>query len=78
LAYTRGLARAARQAGVVLHEDAPVRGLRRDGALWRLATAQGEVAANKIVLGPDGYADPLIRGLAQTLICVQSAIVATE
>ncbi|MFX8868079.1 FAD-dependent oxidoreductase, partial [Acinetobacter baumannii] len=39
LAYTRGLARAAKQAGATLHEAAAVRGIRRDGTLWRLATA---------------------------------------
>lgn len=78
LAYTRGLARAAKQAGATLHEAAAVRGIRRDGTLWRLATAHGDVSAKTVILGPDGYADPLVRGLAQTLICVQSAIVATE
>ncbi len=77
LAYARGLARAAQGAGAKLHEGAQVASLRRDGDIWRVTTAQGELRARRVVVAQNAYADGLAPGLAQTLICVQSAIVAT-
>ena len=43
-----------------------------------MATTQGDVRARRVIVGPDGYADALVPGLAQSLICVQSALIATE
>jgi glycine/D-amino acid oxidase-like deaminating enzyme len=78
LSYTRGLARAAQHAGAKLHEGVRVDALMRDGTIWRLATSAGEIRARNVIVGQDGYADGLISGLAESLICVQSAQVATE
>jgi glycine/D-amino acid oxidase-like deaminating enzyme len=78
LSYTRGLARAAQRAGAKLYEGVRVNALTRDGDLWRLATSAGEIRARSVIVGQDGYADGLIPGLAESLICVQSAQVATE
>jgi glycine/D-amino acid oxidase-like deaminating enzyme len=78
LSYTRGLARAAQHAGAKLYEGARVMTLSRDGDLWRIATSAGEIRARDVIVGQDGYTDGLIPGLAESLICVQSAQVATE
>jgi sarcosine oxidase len=78
LSYTRGLARAAQRAGAKLYEGVRVTTLTREADLWRLATSAGEIRARSVIVGQDGYADGLIPGLAESLICVQSAQVATE
>jgi sarcosine oxidase len=78
LSYVRGLARAAKAAGAKLHEGVTATGIARDGERWRIATSRGEIRARHVIVGQDGYADTLVDGLAQTLICVQSAQVATE
>ncbi len=49
LAYTRGLARAARAAGATLHEGSPVTGLQRHGSGWRLHTPGGRLRADNIL-----------------------------
>lgn len=78
LSYIHGLARAAQARGAKLHEGTIATGLLRDGDGWRIATSQGEIHAKHVIVGQDGYADGLVPGLARTLICVQSAQVATE
>lgn len=78
LDYARGLARTARAAGATLHEGTTATRIARDGNAWRIATSGGTLAAKAVIVGQDGYADSLVPGLGQTLICVQSAQVATE
>lgn len=78
LAYARGLARAAQSGGAKLHEGTRVAGLSRAVGGWRLTTSKGDVHARHVIVGQDGYSDGLIPGLARSLICVQSAQVATE
>jgi glycine/D-amino acid oxidase-like deaminating enzyme len=52
--------------------------LSREADLWRIATSAGEIRARDVIVGQDGYADGLIPDLAESLICLQSAQVATE
>jgi len=78
LSYARGLARAAQQAGAKIYEGTRVSALSRESETWRLATSAGEIYARDVIVGQDGYADGLIPGLSESLICVQSAQVATE
>jgi len=49
LAYTRGLARAAVGAGVVLHEASPVLRAERQGGVWRLHTDRGVLVADTVL-----------------------------
>ena len=77
LAYVRGLASGAQRSGARIHEGVSVTSLRRSGDLWHVATTAGEIRAKHVVIGQDGYADGLVTGLAETLICVQSALLAT-
>ena len=55
-----GLARAAASQGARLYEAVEVTGIDREGGGWRVATAQGEIIANRVVLACNGY----LRGLA--------------
>lgn len=76
--FALGLAAAAAQAGAVLHGDAPVRGLARDGNTWTLALANGRVRARSVVLATDAYTGSLHPPLARTMLGVSSAQAATE
>jgi len=78
LAYVRGLARAASARGVKIRQRMPVTGLRREAGSWRVSTAAGEVTAGKVIVSTDAYTDALLPGLAQTLLPVQSALIATD
>ncbi|MFP3545137.1 FAD-binding oxidoreductase [Rhizobium sp. SIMBA_035] len=55
LAYARGLARAAVQAGVSLHTVSPVIATERQGAKWVVRTEQGTVTADWIIVATDAY-----------------------
>jgi glycine/D-amino acid oxidase-like deaminating enzyme len=54
-----------------------VRGLRRDGATWEVATPGGTVRAERVILAANGYTDDLWPGLRRTVVPVYSAIVAS-
>lgn len=77
LSFVRGLAKAAQRAGARLHEGTKATSLARANGRWRLTTPAGAVEARHVIVGQDGYADGLIQGLARSLICVQSAQIAT-
>lgn len=77
LDYARGLARAAIQAGAVVHGDTRVTGLQRADGVWQVATPTGTVRAASVVLGTNGYTDDLLPDLRQSVVPVFSAIAAT-
>jgi sarcosine oxidase len=83
LSYVRGLARAAEQAGVRIHEHSPARTPRREGNAWAVSTPSGSVRASQVIIGTNGYTD--LAGaegpwpaLARTVIPVHSYIAATR
>jgi sarcosine oxidase len=78
LSYTRGLARAAREAGAAVHENSPVEFLEQNGDGWRIRTARGTVRARSVIVGTDAYSTPLVAGLPEAMLLVQSAQIATE
>ena len=55
LAYARGLARAALDAGAVIRTQSAVRAAERAGGGWRVATDRGSVTADWIVVATDAY-----------------------
>ncbi len=77
LSYARGLARAALAQGARVHGDSPATALSREGTGWRVATPQGEVRAEAIVLATNGYTDGLWPGLARSVVPVFSSIAAS-
>lgn len=63
LNYVLGIARAAASHGARLHEGVEVEKIERTGGGWRIATTQGEVSAQRVVLACNGY----MRGLSSTV-----------
>ncbi|HEX9478396.1 MAG TPA: FAD-binding oxidoreductase [Methylomirabilota bacterium] len=83
LSYTRGLARAAQQAGARIHERSMAGTPQRGGGQWVVSTPTGSVRADKVIIGTNGYTD--LAGaqgpwpkLARTVIPVYSYIAATR
>ncbi len=78
LALVMELARIAGENGTLICEDDPVSSLRRTGGLWHASTRSGAaVAAKKVVVATNAYADGLVPGLRESLVPLHSFQVAT-
>ena len=77
LSYVRGLAAAAQRAGAVINIDSPAVALTRQGAKWRVATPQGAVDADQVLIATNGYTDGLWPGLERTVVPMVSFQAAT-
>jgi glycine/D-amino acid oxidase-like deaminating enzyme len=77
LDYARGLARAAMQAGALVHGGTRALALERSGGHWRLETTSGAVTADSVVLAGNGYTDDLWPGLRRSIVPLFSSIAAT-
>jgi gamma-glutamylputrescine oxidase len=77
LKYTRGLARAAENAGVVIFENSPVQAY-EDGAAVRVHSTQGTVRCANLVLCCNAYVGALAPTLARRILGVGTYIIATE
>ncbi len=82
LAYVRGLARAAIEAGATVHTESPVTSIERQGTAWRVRTARGVVIADKVVIATHAYGDTFSASLwpklMQTVFPVRSHQMATQ
>jgi glycine/D-amino acid oxidase-like deaminating enzyme len=78
LAFVRGLARAAQQAGAAIHGGSLARGLEVAPGAWRVDTQAGSVTARSVILATNAYTDDLWPGLKRTVLAVQSYQVATR
>ncbi|CAG9261870.1 gamma-glutamylputrescine oxidase [Burkholderia diffusa] len=78
LNYTLGLARAARAAGVTIHEDTPALALERAAPHHRVRCARGHVDARYVVLAGNAYLGRLAPSLARKIIPVATYLIATE
>jgi len=77
LKYTRGIARAAENAGAVIFENSQV--LRyQDGAEVRVHTAQGTVRCANLVLCCNAYIGAVAPALARRILGVGTYIIATQ
>ena len=77
LSFTRGLARAAIQAGAAVHGLTRVSGLATAGSSWTLTTDRGAVTARHVVLATNGYTDDLWPRLRRTIVPLFGAIAAS-
>jgi glycine/D-amino acid oxidase-like deaminating enzyme len=59
LAYARGLARAALDAGAQIYTETPLRSAERKGDLWKLAAGGGTITAKSIIVATNAYGDML-------------------
>lgn len=78
MSYVRGLAAAAHRAGASIYVRSPATLLRRTNNAWTLATPNGEVVADKVLIGTNGYTDGLWPGLARTVVPMMSFQAATK
>jgi glycine/D-amino acid oxidase-like deaminating enzyme len=78
LAYARGLALAAQNAGANLFGLSPALEIERKSDKWRIKTPSGNVTAKQVLLCTNAYTDRLCSRVARSLIPVTSYQVATE
>ena len=76
LDYARGLARAAAEAGVDIHEGSPVTGLAA-GAPCKVRAGPHTVTADAVVLACNGYLDALDPGCGKRVMPINNFILAT-
>ena len=76
-AFSLGLARAATEQGVTVHEHTPARRLSREGGRWRVDTSHGVVRAARVAVATAAYTGDLWPGLRRTIIPVTSYQAAT-
>jgi glycine/D-amino acid oxidase-like deaminating enzyme len=70
-------------AGARIYGETPATDLRKENSRWRIATANGVVLANAVLVCTNAYTDeagtrPLVPGLARSIVSLQSYMVATQ
>jgi sarcosine oxidase len=80
LAYVRGLARAALEAGAQIHTETPLVGLTRTvGGLWDIATPSGTITARKVGLTTNAYSSAAIPDrMRKSIVPMTSYAIASE
>lgn len=78
LKYAQGLARALDAGGVRVHENSRVATITKEGAHWRVRTAQGEVRARDVVICCGGYIEKLYPRLAGAILPIATYVMVTE
>jgi glycine/D-amino acid oxidase-like deaminating enzyme len=78
--YVYGLARSAACAGAMLCEQTQVQDIsRRPGQdRFRLATSQGELSANAVLIATNGYTESLVPELRRRVFPIGSYMITTE
>lgn len=77
LAYARGLAAAAQQAGARICGRSPAVRLQRVGAAWRVESRRGAVRTRTVLVCTNAYGNGLVPGLDRALLPVVSVQVAS-
>jgi gamma-glutamylputrescine oxidase len=78
LNYAIGLAGAAAEQGVRLHENTDVWRLRREGQHWLVSTPQGELQAEQVVLACGGYLAGLRKQIDRAVLPIATYVMVTE
>ncbi|GAB4365280.1 MAG: FAD-binding oxidoreductase [Kiloniellaceae bacterium] len=78
LNYVLGLARAARDAGAVIHEMTPAQRITRKDGKPCVRTATGDVCADFLVLACNGHLGGLEPRIAAKIMPINNYIIATE
>lgn len=78
LSYVRGLARAAIDAGAIVHTQSPVNDLRQSGDSWVLQVGASTIKTDQVIVSTNGYTDDLCGGLKKSIVPIVSIQAATE
>ena len=78
LGYARGLARAALDEGVRIFSRSPVLAIKREDMRWRVETARGAVAADRVVIGTGAYSTDIWPALRQSFSIISFYFVASQ
>jgi gamma-glutamylputrescine oxidase len=78
LNYAIGLAAAAAEQGVRIHENSDVWRLRKERNHWLISTPQGEVQAEHVVLACGGYLAGLRRQIDRSVLPIATYVMVTE
>lgn len=78
LAYARGLARAAREAGAQLHEHSPVIAAECHAGQWVLRTDGGKLRTRRLIVATNAYHRPMAQTHLPEMPVVQFFQIATE
>lgn len=78
LDYTRGLARAAINAGAAIHAASPATAVERAAGTWRVTTPTGAVEADSVILATNAYSGDLWPGLARSVVPLRLLQAATK
>lgn len=76
--YHRGLLEACRRAGVTLIAECPATNIARHSPGFTVSTTRGDIAADAVFVGTNGYTGDLEPWLRRRLIPLGSYIIATE
>lgn len=76
--FHTGLLRVARAAGVTVAGRTPVLGVRREAAVFTVATPLGDVAARDVLVTTNGYSPRALGGVARRVVAMPSFLIATE
>ena len=78
LAYCRGLASAAVNAGATVHAQSPVTAIEREGDGWRLRTPTGALSASTVIMATNAFRHGLWPGIDQAFVPVRAMGIATD
>jgi glycine/D-amino acid oxidase-like deaminating enzyme len=78
VAYAQTLAKAAKAAGVQIHEQTPVTSVEAVSGSWRVTAATGSVQANHVLLCTNAFEEGAAEQLGRTIIPLQVYQIATE
>jgi glycine/D-amino acid oxidase-like deaminating enzyme len=75
--FHAGMLRLALSAGVKVHGETAILGIRTEREGYEVATARGTVRAGHVIVGTNGYTDAADRWLRQRMVPLRSRIIAT-
>lgn len=78
LSYVRGLARAAAQAGAILHEQSPVQSLTREADHWIVTSGQRRLKARRLLVATNAYHLPFGPAFQPAFVSVHYCQYATD
>lgn len=76
--FHAGLLERAIEAGVTVHGETAVGGIRRDGDGFEVETLRGRIKAKEVIVATNGYTDDANPWLRRRLVPVPSRMIATQ